>query len=246
MGAKAYSLIGTVYMALLNSSKVRVGGYKQVGNVYPFSLQVTTEQKKQISRMVENAGQTLHAKTTITDIAGSMILREWIAETLAWGLSGGTAAMVGEAGTVSAESITVVLDEWVPLSKKGVSSVVAGAHVEGTDYKVNAALGLFMGLSSGGISAGALSVDFSYAAESGYKVDIGSNALIRVAILIEGKNEEDGTAMTMEFDSVVLASSAELNLISDPDTDYEQIPFALSFETLAGNTSPGRINGVPL
>jgi len=257
MGARAYSLIGTVYMGLLDANKALVGGYKKVGNVYPFSCKVATEQKKQISRMVENAGQVLHAKTTITDVTGAMNIREWIPETLAWGLSGGTAAMTAAAGAVAAvtpEAITAVLGAAVPLAHKNVTLVVikdatdTTTYVAGTDYNVvSAALGLIEILATGSITdAEVLHASYSYAAEAGYKVDIGSNALIRVAIMIDGKNEEDGTRMTMEFDSVVLASSADINLISDPGTDYEELPFTLTFETLAGQTSPGRINGVPL
>lgn len=257
MGARAYSLIGTVYMALLDSNKARVGGFKKVGNVYPFSCKVATEQKKQISRMKETAGQTLHAKTVITDTAGAMNIREWIPESLAWALSGGAAAMTAASGSVAVgtpESITAALGAAVPLAHKNVSSVVikdvtdATTYIAGTDYNViSPALGLIEVLVGGAIADGAvLHASYSYAAESGYQVNIGSNALIRVAIMIDGKNEEDGTPLTMDFDSVVLASSADINLISDPGTDYEELPFTLTFETLPGATSPGRINGVPL
>ena len=256
MGARAYSLIGTVYMGLLDSNKNLVGGFRKVGNVYPFSLKVATEQKKQVSRMKETAGQTLHATTRITEVTGAMNIREWIPETLAWGLSGGTAKMTAASGSVlpaSPESITAKLGEYVRLAHKGVSAVVvkddsdATTYVAGTDYEVVAALGLIMAIDGGAIAADeVLHVSYTYAAESGYRVDIGTSALIRVAILIDGKNEEDGTEMTMEFDSVVLAANADINVISDPGTDYEELPFALTFETKEGQSSPGRINGVPI
>ena len=147
-----------------------------------------------------------------------------------------------------------MLGEAVLLAHKNVSSVVVKdvtdttTYVAGTDYNViSPALGLIETLVGGAIADDAvLHVSYAYAAQSGYQVSIGTNALIRVAILIDGENEEDGTEMTMEFDSVVLASSADINIISDPGTDYEELPFTLTFETLSGATSPGRINGVPL
>lgn len=316
MGATAYSFIGSVFMGLLDSDKQLVGGYRKVGNVYPLAMQVNTEQKKQISRMRENAGTVLHAKTVITDVAGSMTLREYDAFTLAWALSGGATPMTGAGGTVSGtpDDIVAVHNEYVALAHKKVSTVVVnrkagvdaadwagttaislnayrkptvsnghfykctddgstGASeptwptdgttvVDGTvtwqdmgttiavvdvDYRVNAALGMVETIAAGHIANGeTLSVTYTYAAESGYKVDIGSNALIRVAMKIDGENEVDGTPVTAEFDSVVIAANGEINLITDPGTDYEEIPFSLTFETLAGQTSPGRINGVPI
>ena len=96
------------------------------------------------------------------------------------------------------------------------------------------------------VITGANTVSYSYAAESGYKVTIGTKTQIRCAILIDGKNLENGEAITAEFDSVVLSTNTEVNLVSDPDSDFDSIQFNLSFETLDGKTSPGVINGIPL
>jgi hypothetical protein len=183
-----------------------------------------------------------------------MNLREYDAYTLAWALSGGAVAMTEAGGTVaSAESIVAVLNEYVELAHKNVSTVVVKdstdttTHVLNTDYRLNAALGMIEAIEGGAITDGAtLHVTYAYAAESGYRIDIGSSALIRVRMKIDGENEVDGTAVTAEFDSVVIAANGEINLVSDPGTDYEEIPFNLTFETLSGQTSPGRINGVPI
>ena len=243
---KSMSAIGTLYAGLLDSNKNLVGGYKRVGNAYPFSIQAATEQKGQISRLKESAGQMLDSKTTMTEdgVKGSLVLRQWDAKNLAWALSGEAVALTGTGGTVSGESVTLIADEWVRLANKGVSSVVITGGTEGTDYEVNGPLGLVKMLSTGGLTAGANSAAYSYAAETGYQVQIGSKSLIRVALLLDGENEYDGSEFYGEFDSVTMASSAEINLISDPSSEYEELPFSLVFETLPGKTHPCTINGL--
>ncbi len=243
---KAMSGIGTLYMGLLDSDRKLVGGYRRVGNAYPFSVQVSTEEKSQKSRMKENAGQNIFTKVSLSEITGSMTLREWDARNLAWALSGEAAPMSGSGGTVSAETVTLIADEWVKLEHEKVSSVVISGATEGTDYEVNSLLGMVKMLSSGSLSAGDVSVAYSYGAESGYRINIGSKTQVRVAILLDGENEFDGSEFYGVFDSVVLASSAEINFISDPDGEGEELPFSLTFETLDGKTSPGTINGLDI
>ncbi len=243
---KAMSLIGTLYMGLLDADKQLVGGFRKVGNAYPFSMQVATEQKSQISRLRESAGQNIDTKTSISGTTGSMTLREWDAKNLAWALSGEESELTGTGGTVAAESVVLVSGEWVKLANRDVSAVVIAGSVLDTDYEVNAALGLIRMIPGGNLTAGATDVAYTYAAESGYKVEIGTKTQIRVAILLDGENEYDGSAISGEFDSVVLASSAEINFISDPSSEYEELPFTLSFETLSGKSSPGRINGISI
>ena len=254
MGAKARSLVGTIYFGLLDGNKQLTGGYVKVGNVYPLKLKVETEQKTQTSRMRETYGQNLDTKSILKTVTGSMDIHQWIPKTLAWGLMGEEVPLTGGSGTVSTpEAVVAVLDEFVRLVHQDVSSVVVKdatdttTYVAGTDYTVNAALGMIETLSGGAIADGAtLHVTYSYAAQSGYQVNIGTKTLIRVAILIDGEDEYTGEPMNAEFYSVVLASGAEIGIISEPESDYEKLPFSLVFETPEGKTTPGVINGLPL
>lgn len=315
MGAKARSLVGTIYFGLLDGNKQLTGGYVKVGNVYPLKLKVETEQKTQTSRMRETYGQNLDTKSTLKAVTGSMDIHQWIPKTLAWGLMGEEVPLTGGSGTVSTpEAVVAVLDEFVRLGHQSVSSVVVerkngadaadwsgtaavslGAYrvpttpndhfykcttagttasseptwptngttvtdgtavwqdmgpivaVAGTDYNVLATLGMIESLSSGSIVDGeTLEVTYSYAAQSGYQVNVGTKTLIRVAILIDGEDEYTGEPMNAEFYSVVLASGAEIGIISEPESDYEKLPFSLVFETPEGKTTPGVINGLPL
>jgi hypothetical protein len=242
----ALSFEGTVFFALLNELKELTSGYRKAGEVYPFSLKVETEQKTKPSAMKGTYGQTKHTKTRIVSVTGSMSFHEMFAAVFAWALAGEEAEMTAAAGTVTGESVTLIEGEWVKLAKDNVSSVVIAGGVLDTDFKVNGPLGLVYMVPDGALTAGVNSVNYSYAAESGYQVKIGTQAQIRVAILLDGRNLENGEEITCKFDSVVLSSNTEINLITDPNTDFDTIQFNTVFETLDGKDSPGVINGVPL
>ncbi len=308
---RAVRFVGSVYFALLNSNREKVGGYEKAGNAYPLSLKVETDQKTMISAMRENAGQTLWSDTRITGINGSMTLREIIAKTFAWLVSGTATAMTGTSGSASDEEITAIVGQYVQLAHRNVSSLVitrangedavawtteteialnayripvtpnghfykctvtgttaageptwptdGSTVVDGTvtwqdmglitaaatDYQANTSLALVMALATGNIEDGeVLRCSYNYAAETGNQINVGAEELIRVAMLIDGENKVDGNPMQGEFDSVVLGTASEINLISDPTADYDEFPFTLTFETLAGQSSPGRLKGV--
>jgi len=259
MGFKAYSGTGTVYMASVDADGNLTSDYRQVGTAYPLSVQVATDQVKKKSRMVETAGQVIAARTKISDdgITGSLTLHEWNAANLAWALSGSATAMTEASGSVDAgtpEAVTApAAGAYAALAHENVSSVVVKdatdttTYVVNDDYTIDATLGLITITATGDISEDdTLHVSYSYAAESGYQVDIGSNVTTRVAIKTHLYDEFRDTHYTMELDSVVLASSSEINFISEEDSTGEELQFSMTLETVSGQTSPGRINGIPM
>ncbi len=241
-------------MAAVDSAGTKTGNWLKVGNAYPLSVQVTTEQQKSISRMCDTAGQTLAVKTEITDTVGSITLKEWNAANLAMALSGSAVAMSTAGASITAEAVTAVeAGEYAELAFSDVSVVViqdvtdTTTYVEGTDYTLNAKLGLISIIAAGDISKDdVLHIDYTYAAESGYQVSVGTTAQKRVAIKCNLKDEFDAAReFTLEIDSAVLSSSAEINFISDPGSEGEELPFTMTLETVSGQTSPMRVNGVP-
>lgn len=244
----ALSFAGDVFFGLLGTDKTLTSGYRKAGEVHPFNIKVETEQKFQKSGMKLTAGQTKHTITKISSITGSATFYEMFAAVFAWALAGEEVAMTGTGGTVTDESVTLIDGEWVKLAHKGVTvgtAAILGSVLD-TDFEVNAALGLIRMIPGSNLTAGANLVSYSYGAESGYQVKIGTNAQIRVAVMIDGVNLENGEEINAEFDSVVLSSGSEINLVSDPDSDFDTMPFNLVFETLDGKDSPGVINGIPM
>lgn len=242
----ALAFEGTIFFGLLDANKVLKSGFRNAGEVYPFTLKVETEQKTKPSAMKGTYGQTKHTKTRISSTTGSATFHEMFAAVFAWALAGEEVEMTAAAGTVTGESVTLIEGEWVKLVKDNVSSVVITGGTVDVDYKFNGPLGMVYMIPGGGLTAGVNSVNYSYAAESGYQVKIGTQAQIRVAIMLDGRNLENGEPIIGKFDSVVLSSNSEINLVTDPSTDFDTIPFNLVFETLDGKDSPGVINGIPL
>lgn len=244
--SKSMAAIGTIYMALLDSNKQIVGGFFEVGIAYPFSMQVASTQKSQKSRKKETAGQLMDTITRLDGATGSLTLKQWDPETLAMALSGKVVEMTAIGGTVSSQAVTLIEGAWVRLPHRNVENVTFATGVEGVDYEVREAVGLVKLLKTDVLTAGATSAAYSYAAESGYKVEIGTETKTRVAVLIDGRNEADDSPFDGEFYSVVLASGSEVNFITAPDSDYEDLTFTLTFETPEGKTSPGIVNGLNL
>lgn len=260
MSYKVYSGTGTLYLAPVNSSGVKTDGFRQVGDAYPLSIQVATKKTEVKSRMVERAGQIIASKVEIDTIKGSLTLREWNAANMAWALSGSYSALTASGATVTDEAITIPAPgEWVQLGgatpRRNVSAVAvnnaatpATSYSATTDFEYDATLGLITSRAGGLLAAGTVAcvVDYTYAAQTDYRVTIGDQVQIRCAFLAHLYDEYRGEHYTMELDSVVMSASQEINFISEEGSEGEQIQFELTLETLSGASSPGRIDGVPL
>lgn len=254
---KVYSGTGTVYVAPVTSAGVKTAGYRQVGDAYPLSMQVATKKVEVKSRMVERAGQTIASKVEIDTISGKLTLREWNAANLAWALSGAATAQSAAAGSVlvgAPENVTALpAGEYAALAHRNVSAVVvkdvtdAVTYDVGDDYTIDAQLGLITIVATGDIDpADVLHVSYDYAAKADYSVDVGSAVQIRVAILAHLYDEYRDEHYELEIDSAIMATNSEINFISEEGSTGELLQFDLSLETLTGNTSPARINGIPL
>lgn len=261
MSYKAYAGAGTVLMAPVDSDGNQTAGYRKIGTAYPLSVQVSTEQVKKKSREVETAGQLIAARTRISDdgYVGSLTLHEWNAANLAWALSGTAVELTGASASPTDEAIEMPKPgEWVQLGgaapRRNVSAVTvtsdpAGTtYTAGTDYMVDSVLGLITSVAGGALAAGGVDVlvDYTYAAQTGYSVEIGTQVQIRVAILAHLYDEFRGEHYTMELDSVLLSSNSEINFVSEEDSTGELLEFTMALETVSGKSSPGRINGVPM
>jgi len=259
MSYKAYAGTGTVYMAPVNESGVKTAGFRQVGDAYPLSIQVQTDQIKKKSRTVERAGQVIAARTKIGDdgITGSLTLHEWNAANLAWALSGSASELDAAGATVTAGAHTLgAAGEWTQIGgstpRRNISAVTvtsdpAGTtYVLGTDYTLDTTLGLITPIAGRATVDADVLITYTYAAQANYRVDIGSSVQIRVAILAHLYDEFRQQHYTMELDSVVMSASQEINFISEEDSTGELIQFAMTLETLSGASSPGRIDGIPM
>lgn len=119
------------------------------------------------------------------------------------------------------------------------SSPAGTTYVAGIDYRIDATLGMITPVSGGALDDGgkAVLVTYTYAAQSGYRVDLGSQLQVRVAVLAHLYDEFRQRHYTMELDSVILSANSEINFISEEDSTGELLEFALTLETLSGASS---------
>jgi len=251
---RAYNFSGTIYAAPVDSMGVLTGPLRRTGNLYPLKINVSTKNKKQTSKEHDRSGQTISSLSAIEEVVGECVLRQMTARSFAWAVAGSESLMVGDGGDVVDEEITALgAGDYMSLAHKKASAVViknaAGdtTYIEGVDYILNGALGIFTIVDSGEITKDdALKVSYSYAAASGYQIKIATNPTIRLYLRGSLVDDFTGAQIELELYMVTITSPDGINLISEPDTEYEELSLDLSIETPPGKTCPGTIDGVAL
>lgn len=241
-----YTASGNIYGALLDANKQRISGYLDMGEAWPVKLKVEVQSKQLKSSRKGMRGQIVAAGGRINGVTGTVGIKNWNARNIAMLLAGRAVEQTAASGAVSDQGIVLPKDgSWIPLGRHNVSSVTIAGKSEGTDFEVQTSAGFIRNLTNTEISG---QVSFSYAGLSGYRINIADTPVIRMAILIDGKNDETSEPMIIELDSVVFTSNSEMAFISEPEMDYEEMEFNIQCETLIsqGKTSPGTIDGVPI
>ena len=249
---KTYNLSGTIYFTPVDALGVATGPKRRGGNLYPLTIQVGAKTVSQISKEHDRSGQTIATLTNIESITGSCILRQMDERSFAWAVAGLAAAMAGAGGDIVDETATALpAGDYITLANKRLSAVVVKnsvgdtTYIEGTDYILNASLGIFTITAGGNIAdTDELKVSYTFAAGAGHQVTIGTDPTIRVKMEGTLINDFDGSELLVELDLVTLTSSDGINLISEPDTEYEELALDMILDTPPGKTYPGTITGV--
>ncbi len=242
---RSYSASGNLLGRLLDANKQPIGGYIDMGDAWPFKLKVALKQKSRKTSRKGMRGQIIDSGARIDGVTGSLGIKNWVAKNIAMLLSGKAVAQEASSNTVTNQDITLPADgSWIPLGQRKVSKVKIASKAEGTDFEVMAEAGLIRNLTKTEITG---KVGYDWAGLGGYKIDIATESVVRMGLLIDGQNDETGEPMVVELDSVVLVSNGEMTFISEPETDYEEsLDFDLTIETLPGKTSPGTVDGIAL
>ena len=111
--------------------------------------------------------------------------------------------------------------------------------VEDTDYEVNTRLGAIKALSTGTMTdESTVYVDYTWAAESGYKITVATEPVVKVALLLDGKNDYDGTSVIVKVWEAHLRPASELDFMAD---DWNEIQFEGEMITPTGYSWPCEI-----
>ena len=219
---------GDLYMDLLaadGSSR----GLEKVGNATKFAIKVDSETKKLLARGRDNYGQTLASTTRISATTISISLNQIDHNTLAAVFMGDSAKRTGAGGTITDEAITARLGRWVELAHGDISAVTVTnasgsvTYVAGTDYNVNARLGLIQAITGGAIAdAAALLVDYTWAAETGYRITGATKPVVKVSLRLDGKNDYNGEPVVVRVWEANLQPASEVDFLAE---DFAEMQF---------------------
>lgn len=239
--AQGFIGAGDLYAALIDAAG-NVGPYIDFGNVTKLGIQPASEIKEQKSKKRDSYGQVLET-VALQDTAQLSATLETVNRIgLRYAFMGEDAAYSQTSGSVTDEPIVAQLDGWVKLAGEEISAVTventAGTttYVAGTDYDVNARLGMIRAKAGGAITAAqALNVSYTRAAFTGAAIRGNVKPQIRARLLLDGKNLVDDSIGILDIWEVVLSTSSEFDWFSD---DWNTVELQGRLKTPTGKTEP--------
>jgi len=215
---------GDLYFDRLTAAGVSQGA-KLEGACSKFALNPESEIKEQTGKGRTNYGQVVAAATLPGKTNISLTLNQLDAQNLAVAFLGDVAAGSQASGSIDVGSpvaVTAIADRYVEIGKEQLSNVVVKddtdttTYVEGTDYVLNARLGMIKALSTGAITGGdVLHISGDYAAITFEKITGGSSPIIRARLVLDGVNYVNGRNCKVVVKSARLKPSTEVDFLSD-------------------------------
>lgn len=158
-------------------------------------------------------------------------------------LAGADGAFTQVSGSLTAVDVAAKKGKWVSVGKQGLTGnptlTNTGAtttYVLGTDYIVNADLGLIKVLPTSAIVENAvLKFTSTYGALDGFRIRGAVNSQIRARFLFDGKNYVTGKPFQAEIFQGVVAASAAFDFLAE---QFNPIPLTGRMETPTGKTEP--------
>lgn len=249
---KGRSFHGCLYGAEVNASGVLTSNWKELGEAYPLSLIMTQEVIPVIGRTGITNGLVIGSKTKPAESGGSLTLFDYTAENVARCLRGVVTTRAVSASTPTAVSVELgAVGEYVEIGTEDLSEVVvtnSGAtvtYVADVDYRLNAALGLIAPLVES-IADATVLVTAVGAANTDQRLTIGGGGTAKIAIKGSLIDDFDGEVHKVFLRMVRLTPTKEVVLLSDPNTEREQLDFDLTPEIPTGEVNYGYIDGLPI
>lgn len=207
----------------------------KLGNSTQFEIDETEgDEKIRYSRGKITYGQVLDRVVVPQGTKLAITLDEYDPATLAIALRGLVERVTSTGGTVTGETITAAVGYWIALDNKGVSNVVVKnetnttTYEAGTDYDVNASLGLIYIKPGGGITNGqTLKVSYSYAPVANYLIRGSRMAEIEAAIRFDGINRVNGKKCIVTIPNAKLSPKSSVDFLADDFAKLELVGLAI-------------------
>lgn len=243
--SKFQEFSGTVYLGLIDPTTGNFLGYLpplECSSFKPSRAEPSVIEVKSAQRAKK--GQVVYSKSTQGAAALEMVFSEMDSTLFGLAFAASPTTLSVSSSTLTNEAITLhALDTWYAASKRTLTSVVlkdataTTTYVLGTDYEVDARLGLIRALTGGDIAAGdVVKLSATYAAFTGEKFD-GELVPQRIfRILFDGQNEVTKKDILIEYHEVPIQAPQEIfDFLSE-----ELLSLTLTGTpiTPAGKTSP--------
>jgi len=234
-------LKATVRVALFSSGTTFENRqFRRLGNSSAFQFSFAEEEKKLLDYSSPSGGVAASVKR-ITDVIGSIDMREFTAENLALALWGTTVALsatpiTDEAGYKIVPNIFVPTKRLIntsvePVVKKGATMILAA------DYTVSpAGITIASTITTGSVSSGD-AITISYTPLSGADVQALINSAPDISIHVDGVNEVDGKRLVFKGYKAKLGVAQNVSLIGD---DFGTLQASLTFQKDETIVTPGK------
>lgn len=217
-------------------------GLQLKGNCKNITIKGAGEIEEMIGFGRDNYGMVIESDTSPKPHTVSFVFTQLDAELFAAGFSGLSTTLTQTVGTLADQAITLLSDRWVECGKLMISEAVvkdptgATTYTLGTDYEVNARLGMIKALSTGTIVGGTTcKLSCAHAAVNGVKITGATRANVLARVVVDGKERSKGRNFIFNGKKIRLAASNEIALISDK---FVEASFDGTFQTPTGETSP--------
>lgn len=221
-------------------------GWLGFGNATKFEIKENAEIKTRKSKQKSTYGQTLDSVPIKGDAEIAITLDDIDKDNLALAFLGTVSALAVTGATVTAEAHVANLGASIRTVQRKISTVVVKdqpgttTYVENTDYSIeDATMGLVKIIDGGGISQGdSIQVDYAYGSIAGSKVEGGTDASIRVALMLDGENFADQTPVLVDVWEAELSPQSGVDFLAD---DFATLELNGTLTTPSGQTSAYKV-----
>lgn len=215
---------GDLYMDRLTADGVSTG-LKLVGNATMLSIKSEADKKELTGKGKTNYGMVLDSVALQQPGSVEVEINRLDKESLAMIFLGDSSVESITGASVTAEAVTAVEGAFVKLANRGVSNVVVKdntdttTYVLGTDYTLNADVGMIEIIASGGITdADVLHVDYDYETAVYDRILGATQPTVKVAIMLDGKNLATGKDCFVDVWEATLSPDTGVDFLADDFT----------------------------
>ena len=237
---KGYILTGDVFLGRLTNTG-GFQGFGKAGNAIKLEVKPDAEIKELTSNMRDTFGNVLDSVTISKPTTVALAMNQLDHDVIAMAAMGDTTVINVTAGSVTGEAVVAIHDKFVALANEAVSSAIiqdetdTTTYVAGTDYELINNLGLIKVLSTGAIADGAtLHASYTNGNITGHRVSGSTNNILKVYILLDGKNLNDNSPCIARLYEAQLKPTSPINLLA---ADFSEVEFEGTLLLPAGKTA---------